>query len=370
MKIYLDQNVFDAALARFRWIFSEFENIVVNISGGKDSTVVLNLALMVAEEMGRLPLKVMFTDQEAEWDATIDYVRRALADPRIEPYWLQVPIKLFNATSPFDPWLYCWEEGKAWIRDKEPNSIHENIYGTDRFAELFNAFMTHHFGGQKAVQIAGVRAEESPGRFQGLTVAPTYKGATWGSRTGKRSPDHYTLYPIYDWTYIDVWKAIHDHGWAYCRLYDYMYQYGVPAMQMRVSNVHHETAVKSLFFLQEIEPDTWERVTARLSGINTAGQLREQFFKPKVLPFMFKDWVEYRDHLLENLVPDPEIRERMRSQFAAHDKRYRGAAFDRLVRTEIACILTGDYHGTKLHTFTAAHARHSTGRGKRNGRTA
>src|SRR3990167_1853639 len=106
MKFYLDQNVFDAALERIRWLFDEFPNVVVNISGGKDSTVVLNLALMVAEEKGRLPLKVMFIDQEAEWQTVIDYIREIMADPRVDPKWLQVPIRLFNATSTIEPWLH------------------------------------------------------------------------------------------------------------------------------------------------------------------------------------------------------------------------------------------------------------------------
>ena len=65
MKIFLADDVLVAAKKRIRWVFEEFEHVAVNTSGGKDSTVVLELSLQVAEEMGRLPLKVMFVDQEA-----------------------------------------------------------------------------------------------------------------------------------------------------------------------------------------------------------------------------------------------------------------------------------------------------------------
>ena len=34
MKIYGRKNVFDAALARIRWIFDEFPNVICNVSGG------------------------------------------------------------------------------------------------------------------------------------------------------------------------------------------------------------------------------------------------------------------------------------------------------------------------------------------------
>lgn len=73
-RVYRDQNVYEAALDRMRWLFDEFEDVVVTISGGKDSTVIFNLALMVAREKNRLPLRVFFLDQEAEWNVVIEHV--------------------------------------------------------------------------------------------------------------------------------------------------------------------------------------------------------------------------------------------------------------------------------------------------------
>jgi predicted phosphoadenosine phosphosulfate sulfurtransferase len=353
VKIYLAQNVFEAALDRIRWLFDEFPNVVVNISGGKDSTVVLNLALQVAEEKGRLPLNVMFIDQEAEWQTVIDHIRVVMADSRIKPYWLQVPIKIFNATSTIEPWLYCWEEGKTWIREKESNSIHVNRYGTDRFVDMFEACGSVEFSG-KTCRLAGVRTEESPGRMMGLTSYETYGGETWGTVENKKL-GHFTFYPIYDWSYTDVWKAILDHNWPYCRIYDFMYQYGVPVRNMRVSNVHHETAVRTLFYLQEIEGETWSKITARIGGLSSAGHLQNGFFMPSELPFMFKDWWEYRDYLLDNLLPEGNERESLRRQIRNNDALYDDSAQLDLVKTEIQIILVNDYHGTKFSTFAAAH---------------
>jgi predicted phosphoadenosine phosphosulfate sulfurtransferase len=64
----------------------------------------------------------------------------------------------------------------------------------------------------------------------GLTSYLTYKDITWG-KYENRKLEHYVFYPLYDWSYTDIWKAIFDHGWSYCRLYDYMYQYGVAPMR-------------------------------------------------------------------------------------------------------------------------------------------
>lgn len=128
MKIYGKDNVYDAALKRMNWLFDEFPNVIVGVSGGKDSTIVYQLALQVARERGRLPLKCLFIDQEAEWQATIDTMRLIMQNPEVEPLWYQMPIRLFNATSTTDHWLMCWDKAEEhrWMRPQEPNAITEN----------------------------------------------------------------------------------------------------------------------------------------------------------------------------------------------------------------------------------------------------
>jgi len=350
-KVFLKENVFDAALVRIRWLFDEFPNVVVGVSGGKDSTVVLHLALLVAREKGRLPLRVMWLDQEAEWLSTVDTVREIMLRPEVIPMWLQFPFKLFNATSFKDHWLQCWNPNDEanWIRPKEPNSYKENRYGTDRFGELFERIFAVEFPNQKSCYIAGVRAEESPRRASGLTGGHTYGGVTWGKELNKRR-EHYTFYPIYDWSYTDVWKAIHDNGWPYNKVYDKMYQYGVPVNDMRVSNLHHETAVRALFILQELEPENYNKIVARVEGIDMAGKMGwDDFYCPHHLPPMFSSWKEYRDYLLENLIDNPDWKEGFRKKFKEMEELLGWIFGDKLMRLHITSILCNDWEHVKLN---------------------
>jgi len=349
MKFYLPQNVYDAALDRIRWLYDEFEEVVVSFSGGKDSTTVFNLALQVAREKGRLPLKVLFLDQEAEWQSVVDYVREIGQTPDVQLLWYQIPLKLFNSASSDADWLHCWEPGAEWMRPQEPNAITENRYGTDRFAELFKAISKVDFGDRSTAQLTGVRCEESPDRAVGLTTQATYKHVTWGKILHK-DLNHYTFHPIYDWSYTDVWKAIHGNGWRYCPIYDEQYRYGVKLQHMRVSNLHHETSFVSLYYLQEIERDTWNRLCKRLPGINTLGHLKDSAYKCAAeLPPMFRDWKEYRDHLLNNLIVHPEQQEKYRVRFAQMESKYRLLpAKDEMCKAQIKAILSNDYHFTQL----------------------
>lgn len=352
MKIYKKNNVYDEALNRIRYIFDEFPNVVVGVSGGKDSTVVFNLAMIVAKEKGRLPLRVLFLDQEAEWSCVIDHVRNIMYHPDVKPMWFQMPLVLFNATSATEHWLECWKEGADWMREKEPIAITENVYGTNRFAELFGGIFAVEFAGQKACYISGVRAEETPTRFIGLTGALTYKWITWGKVLDKKV-EHYTFYPIYDWHGSDVWKSIYDNDWDYCKLYDYMYSYGVPYQAMRVSNVHHETAVRSLFYMQEIEPETYEKLTERIAGIDMAGKLGKTDYFVKDLPFMFSSWTEYRDYLLEHLI-DEQWHKSFKRDFDRQDKLYSNTEpefKEKVIKTQISSILSNDWEHIKTGNF-------------------
>lgn len=347
--IYLKENVYDYTLDRIRYLFDEFENVVVGFSGGKDSTVCLELSLLVAKEKNRLPLKVLFLDQEAEWQNTIDYVSTVMERKDVEPMWFQMPLKIFNATSYEQEWLECWKEGEDWIRQKVDYSIKNNKYDCESFAKLFEHIFRVEFPNTKSCYISGVRCEESPTRKMALTQAITYKWITWGKKLDKKK-DHYTFYPLYDWSVYDIWKAIHDNKWNYNKIYDYYYRYGRSILEMRVSNVHHETAIQDLLFMQEIEKETWNKIVARVKGVNTLSHLKKSW-QVKKLPFMFEDWAEYRDYLLDKLISD-NLKEIYKKKFQYIDNAFSNTpVYEKGLRVCITTILKNDYHMTVLNNF-------------------
>lgn len=358
MKIYKKENVYDAALNRIRRLFGEFPNVIVSVSGGKDSTVCLELTLIVARELNRLPLSVLWIDQEVEWQGTVDTVDKIMRRKDVKPYWFQMPMVITNNASSYESVNHCWdvEHPEKWMREKSPISIKENTYGTEIFHNLFEKIIKKEWAGIKTACISGVRAEETPKRLMALTTALTYRDITWGKKLSKKD-EHFTFYPIYDWSYSDVWKSILDNDWNYNVVYDGMYSHGVSIMDMRISNLHHETAIQNLILVQEIEPDTWNEVQKRIDGASAIKHLQKNSFKcPKDLPYMFKSWGEYAIHLNDHLVQLEVNQEKIRSKILSIEPMFISEAFERdFFRQIINTMLSSDWTFAKVTNFMTGH---------------
>ena len=342
--VEMDMNVHDAALARIRWLWDEFDgHVSVSVSGGKDSTVVMELAAIVARERGQ-KLKVQFLDQEAEWQSTRDYLRE-LKDTRddLDFDWYQIPFKLFNAASHGEEWGYMWEEGRPddyYMRPPEHDSIRVNDFGVDRFADVLHE-MNKREGG---VHLTGMRAEEAPTRRLGMTSKACYKYATWGAGDPSGKSAFYLMHPIYDWSFRDVWKAIEEYGWKYNTLYDELYRHGVGHRNMRVSSLIHSGAVRSIEQIQEIEPKTWENLVRRFEGTNAAAHIGEDSIREIRVhkPIMFDSWIEYLEYLIDNLVNE-EHRPLFRKQIATAKEQLPWMTYDRIAQKMLPSVMKNDY---------------------------
>ena len=106
-------NVVTSAERRVSFIFDNYEDINVSVSGGKDSTVLAFLALKEAEKRNR-KISIFFLDEEVVYDSTIkqvEYLMEDLCPKFTNPVWLQIPFNLTNATNLRNTQFMTWEEG-------------------------------------------------------------------------------------------------------------------------------------------------------------------------------------------------------------------------------------------------------------------
>lgn len=297
MRVYQQKSVLDAALERIRFVFDRYDPIVCSVSGGKDSTLLVHLAHRVATELGRA-LHVFFLDQEAEYQATIDVVADVMSWSGVVAHWYQVPLYMTNATSYDQAYLYAWGPGEQWMRDKDPSAIHavEDDYPR-RFYKFMSWFEKQWPAG--TAFLVGLRAEESMNRYRAMTKNPGHDEILWSTRAA----DVVKFYPLYDWAFEDVFLYFHRHGVRYNRIYDFMFcqDNGAHVARMRVSNLIHEKAFRSLRTLQEFEPATFDALVQRLQGVHVASIYAEEatVFNARSLPPQFATWKAYRDHLME-----------------------------------------------------------------------
>ena len=278
-KRYRDQSVYEAARERLRQTFEDFPKVYCSFSGGKDSGVMLAMALEVAEEMGRLPLDVLTVDLEGQYSHTIDYVRRVMDDPRVRGWWICLPLNLRNAVSQIQPSWRSWDPSarEAWIRDlpAHPAVISDHAHfpffrhGME-FEEFVMEFGRWWAKGELAACLVGIRCDESLNRFRTLKMQDkqTWKGRRWTTRVKRDNGTVYNVYPHYDWCTEDVWIANGRFGYDYNRIYDLMHMAGLTIHQMRLCQPYGDDQRKGLYLFKILEPETWGKVVNRVEGAN------------------------------------------------------------------------------------------------------
>lgn len=308
---YTGKTVLEAARERLSAVFDACPEVIVSISGGKDSTVLAHLALVEAQRRGRR-VGLFFIDEEVMYEESVSQVEylMGLFPETAKPMWLQVPFRLTNATSITDGQLDCWEPGKhkLWMRPKRSDAMKakpwpaesETVRNRDKgfgFYDVIENFQRHHAG---AAFLVGLRAAgESPNRWRAVTKNPIEMGGRriyWGTMKGTNR----ILYPLYDWNFHDVWRYLWDEQLRYSRVYDWQFRKGYPISEMRVSSLIHERAFKSICDLPEFEPKTYDRLLKRIKGIALAQEhgRNAKLFRCRKLPRNFTSWIAYRDHLL------------------------------------------------------------------------
>ena len=280
-RIYKDINVYEASQARFKFIFDNFERVYLSFSGGKDSGVMLNLALdYVKKHNIKTKIGIQILDNEANYEQSLSFMRKILDENReyLDIYWCCMPITLPCTVSSYEIEWQCWGVGDEhrWVRPM-PNMDYVVNINNHKFGDLFEENMNYdefwdmfaewYSQGKRTANLIGIRTQESLNRFRAIMndAKETMSGLQW---TKKNTKHVYNCYPIYDWRTRDIWIANAKFEWEYNRLYDTFYMAGVPVEKMRVASPVMSESKSSLNLYRVIDGHTWARLCARVSGAN------------------------------------------------------------------------------------------------------
>jgi len=333
-KLYLEKNVYEAALERLEMIFSHFDHIYFSVSGGKDSSVMLQLAASVARRMNRR-FCVLYIDLEAQYSATISHIHELIdctKDVVTDWYWVAMPLSLRNAVSAIRPKWTCWDkkDKEKWVRplpDREDvRLITEDDYPPEWtwffhgmefevFILYFSQWFAQAYGGLAAAGI-GIRSDESLNRFRTIinSSKERFMDLPWTTRVRihEQPIDCFNFYPIYDWSAEDDWAAIAKYNLKFNYIYELMYKNGMSVHEQRLCQPYGDDQRKSLDQFRYLEPETWEKVLLRVEGVNFGniycrtsllGNIRSE--KPADMT-----WEQYAVFLLESLgLYAPEVRD-------------------------------------------------------------
>lgn len=320
----VDQDVYSLGLERVRRAYQLFDRVAVSFSGGKDSSVILHLALEVAAELDRLPLDVFFWDEECIEPETIDYVARVASRDDVALRWLCLPVTHRNGCSRSSPFWWPWDPActDLWVREMPQQSINElPSFNRHKIPEA-NGLLFPADGKTTGV-LLGIRADESMSRRQGVSMR---RNDNYIIADGS-APAINLVKPIYDWRTIDVWEAPRCFGWDYNHAYDVMSLAGISPSQQRVAPPFGEQPMQSLWRWQVGWPELWDRMCDRVPGARTAARFaRTELYgaggNAKLEPPAGMTWQEAIAYYL-GLHP-PEVRaftaRRLKGFIAAHKR--------------------------------------------------
>ncbi|MCD3202826.1 phosphoadenosine phosphosulfate reductase family protein [Clostridium botulinum] len=325
-QVYINKDVLTAAKERISYIFDNFENVCVSISGGKDSTVLAHLTLTEAHRRNR-KVGIFFLDEEVVYESTINQIRYImnLYPENTIKLWYQIEFNLTNSTSFEDGQLKCWEKGKhkIWMRSKEADSIQhkpwpiekETVRDKNKGFGFYDVIENFQNSRENTAFLVGLRATESPNRWRAVSKNPSH-GMFYA--TGLKH-GNVSAYPLYDWNFHDIWKYIYDNKLNYSKIYDYQWKKGMGLQEIRVSSLIHEKSFKSLVELPEFEPKTYDKLLKRIKGISIGNLYGKdnKMLRARKLPKNYKSWLEYKDFLLKTY-PDESKKHIFEKRFSKH----------------------------------------------------
>jgi sulfate adenylyltransferase subunit 2 len=182
-----------------REVAAEFERPVLLFSGGKDSLVMLHLAIK-AFTPARIPFPIMHVDTGQNFDEVLEF-----RDRTVERLGLQLVVASVQQSI---------DQGKA-IEERGPRASRNRL----QTVTLLDAIADNRFG----AVLGGGRRDEDKARAKerffshrdefGQWDPKNQRPELWSLYNGRHRPgEHIRVFPISNWTELDVWQYIGQEG--------------------------------------------------------------------------------------------------------------------------------------------------------------
>ena len=255
-KRYIERNVYEEAKKRIHHIYDTHDHVNVAFSGGKDSGVVLNMVLEVAQERGLSVVDCHHRDEEFNPSFILDNIKHYFDMPHFNMTWYCVPRSSTMFVLGKSIEIVKWDASgeREWVRPKpdwaETLNDTKHVFGQDDFdAMIANTYPTGKVG-----IINGVRAEESLVRYRSVVnkVHDNYIVKSFHPRAS-------LCKPIYDWLVQDVFKYFYVTGHRYSAWYEQQLWSGDA---LRVASPLIAESMKSIEKWASMDPEFYNRLTA------------------------------------------------------------------------------------------------------------
>lgn len=120
-RVYKKTNVYDASMERIKFVFDNFERVYLSFSGGKDSGILLNLALKYMRDNNiTQKLGIQILDNEANYELSLSFMHKIIKDniDLLDVYWCCMPVTLPCTVSSYSIDWQCWGGCRAYRNAK------------------------------------------------------------------------------------------------------------------------------------------------------------------------------------------------------------------------------------------------------------
>jgi predicted phosphoadenosine phosphosulfate sulfurtransferase len=278
-KRFLPINVFDAAMDRMMTLYGGPYWPVVSFSGGKDSGVCVELAVLAARACGRLPVQVSMRDEEIMFPGTFEYAERLAArGDEIEMHWWVAGQPVVNVYNRAEPYFWVFDQQlrpEQWMR--QPPAIAKPLHTKVIQGVVSRATFPQAPEDQEIIAVTGIRASESPNRMMGTFSAGGWMNVHTSGADGARMAK-----PIYDWKDDDVWLAHQKFGWDYNDAYNVMHRMGIPKTRLRIAPpTLSPGGAAQLQVAARAWPRWFDKLCTRLPGVRNVALFGKRAVEPQ-----------------------------------------------------------------------------------------